>query len=67
MHQKATSVTRECPFYWLVKDHLLESSKRYLRMSVDVIKDKDEGEVDFRGQNNEEMRCIDVIVKQAVE
>ena len=51
----------------LVKDHLLESGKRYLRMSIDVIKDKDEGEIDFRGQNDEEMRCIDIIVKQTVE
>ena len=49
-----------------MKDHLLESGKRYLRMSVDAIKNKDEGEIDFRGQN-EEMRCIDVTVKQAVE
>ena len=36
-------------------------------MSVDVIKGKDEGEINFRGQNDEEMRCIEVIVKQAVE
>ena len=50
-----------------MKDHLLESGKRYLRMSVDAIKNKDEGEIDFRGQNDEEMGCIDVIVKQAVE
>ena len=55
------------PSTGLVKDHLLESGKRYLRMSVHVIKGKDEGEIDFRGQNDEEMRCIDVIVKQAVE
>jgi len=35
-------------------------------MPIDVIKDEDEGEIDFRGPNNE-IRRIDVIVKQAAE
>jgi len=55
------------PSTGLVKDHVSESGERCLRMPVGVIRDKDEGEVDFRGQNDGEMKCIDIIVKQAVE
>ena len=51
------------PSTGLVKDYVSESGERCSRMPVGVIRDKDEGEVDFRGQT----KCIDIIVKQAVE
>jgi len=50
----------------LVKGHVSEGGERCLRMPVGAIREKDEGEIDSRGQNDREMKCIDIIVKQAV-
>lgn len=41
------------PSTGLVKGHVSEGGERCLRMPVGAIRDKDEGEIDFRGQNDE--------------